>query len=374
LGLSWILFSLFLKETKMDMRAVIIAGGAGTRFWPLSRKKRPKQFLPIVSDKTMIEETVHRLLPLIPSNNIFTIASSELTQGIKALLPELPENNLMVEPQGKNTAPSLMLATARIYFQDPKAVVACLPADHLIKDTSAFLRKLEAGVSAAAGGEHLITFGIPPAHPATGYGYIQFSPENPLKIQGESFYHVQEFKEKPEYEQARTFIEKGNYFWNSGMFIWQADVFAQKLGQYAPSMFPYWEKILDALKNDDENKIVSIFEEIPSISIDYALMEKADGVLMAEGDFGWSDVGAWSSLADIWSQDKEGNAIRGETIILDSQDCLVYNPDKLTALIGVRDLIVVDTGDALLIAHKSQDQKVKDIVEKIKKTGKVEYI
>ncbi len=358
----------------MDMRAVIIAGGAGTRFWPLSRKKRPKQFLPIVSDKTMIEETVHRLLPLIPSSNIFTIASSELTQGIKDLLPELPEDNLMVEPQGKNTAPSLMLATARIYLQNPKAVVACLPADHLIKDTPAFLRKLEAGVSAAAGAEHLITFGIPPAYPATGYGYIQFSRENPVKIQAESFYPVQEFKEKPEYEQARNFVEKGNYFWNSGMFIWQADVFAQKLGQYAPSMFLYWEKMLDALKNDDENKIVSIFEDIPSISIDYALMEKAEGVLMTKGDFGWSDVGAWSSLADTWSQDQEGNAIRGETIILDSQNCLVYNPGKLTALVGLKDLIVVDTGDALLIAHKSQDQKVKDIVEKIKKTGKIEYL
>ena len=358
----------------MDTRAVIMAGGAGTRFWPLSRKKRPKQFLPIVSDKNMIEETVHRLLPLVPSSNIFTVANSELTQEIKKLLPEIPKHNLLVEPQGKNTAPSLMLATARIYLQNPKAVVTCLPADHLIKDISAFLRKMEAGVSAAARGEHLITFGIAPSYPATGYGYIQFSRENPSKVQAESFFSVQAFKEKPEYEQARTFVKKGNYFWNSGMFIWQADVFAQKLGQYAPSMFPFWERILAALKRNDEDELVSVFEEIPSISIDYALMEKAEDVLMAEGDFGWSDVGAWSSLADIWPQDQGENAIRGETIILDSQNCLVHNPGKLTALIGVRDLIVVDTGDALLIAHKSQDQKVKDIVEHIKKMGKIEFL
>ena len=358
----------------MDIRAVIMAGGAGTRFWPLSREKKPKQFLPIVSDKTMIEETVHRLLAKMPLNNIYTIANFEQTQVIRSLLPDLPEENLLLEPQGKNTAPSLMLATAWIYLLNPKAVLAALPVDHLIRDTSAFLKKLEAGAAAAAKEENLITFGIPPTYPATGYGYIQFSPEKPFRVLDESFYPVQEFKEKPDYEQAKTFLKKGNYFWNSGMFLWQADVFAQKLEQHAPSMFLYWKKILDALKNKNETQIASIFEEIPSISIDYALMEKAKGVFMCKGNFGWSDVGAWSSLADIWPQDNEGNALRGESIILGSQNCLLYNPRKLTALIGVKDIIVVDTDDVLLISHKSEDQKVKDIVEKIKKKGKVEYL
>lgn len=358
----------------MDIRAVIMAGGAGTRFWPLSRKKKPKQFLPIISEKAMIEETVHRLLAKMPLNNIYTIANFEQTQVIRSLLPDLPEENLLLEPQGKNTAPSLMLATAWIYLLNPKAVLAVLPVDHLIRDTSAFLKKLEAGAAAAAKEENLITFGILPTYPATGYGYIQFSPEKPFRVLDESFYPVQEFKEKPDYEQAKTFLEKGNYFWNSGMFLWQADVFAQKLKQHAPSMFLYWKKILDALKNKNETQIASIFEEIPSISIDYALMEKAKGVFMCKGNFGWSDVGAWSSLADIWPQDNEGNALRGESIILGSQNCLLYNPRKLTALIGVKDIIVVDTDDVLLISHKSADQKVKDIVEKIKKKGKVEYL
>lgn len=358
----------------MDIQVVIMAGGAGTRFWPLSREKRPKQFLPIVSDKTMIEETVHRLLRRVRLSNIYTIANLEQTQVIRDLLPNLPDENLLIEPKGKNTAPSLMLATAWIYLRNPKAILAALPADHIIKDTSEFLKKLEAGAAAAAKGDHLITFGIPPTFPATGYGYIQFSRENPIRILDEPFYKVQEFKEKPEYEQAKTFLEKGNYFWNSGMFIWQADVFVQKLERHAPPMFPYWKKILDALKNNNETQMASIFEEIPSISIDYALMEKAEGVLMSKGNFGWSDVGAWSSLADSWPQDKEGNARRGESIILDSQNCLLYNPHKLTALIGVKDLIVVDTDDALLISHKDQDQRVKDIVEKIKQKGKVEYL
>ena len=358
----------------MDIRAVIMAGGAGTRFWPLSREKKPKQFLPIVSDKTMIEETVHRLLAKVPPNNIYTIASYEQTQVIRDLLPDLPEENLLVEPQGRNTAPALILATAWIYLQNPKAVIAAFPADHMIKDSPLFLKKLEAGATAAAKGENLMTFGIPPSYPETGYGYIKFSPEKPLDFLDEPFFQVQEFKEKPEYEQAKNFLEEGNYFWNSGMFLWQADIFVQKLEKHAPSMFTYWQKILDALKNKDDAKITSIFEEIPSISIDYALMEKAEGVLMGKGTFGWSDVGAWSSLADIWPQDKEGNAQRGESIILDSQNCLLYNPHKLTALIGVKNIIVVDTEDALLITQKNMDQKVKDVVEKIKQKDKVEYL
>jgi mannose-1-phosphate guanylyltransferase len=358
----------------MDIRAVIIAGGAGTRFWPLSRNKKPKQFLSIVSDKTMIEETVHRLLTKVPLNNIYTIANFEQTQVIKSLLPNLPQENLLVEPQGRNTAPSLMLATAWIYLQNPKALLAALPADHLIKDAPLFLKKLEAGATAAARGENLITFGIPPAYPETGYGYIRFSPEKPATFLDEPFFSVQEFKEKPEYEQAKNYLEEGNYFWNSGMFIWQADIFVQKLEKHAPSMFIYWKKILDALTNKEETRIASIFEEIPSISIDYALMEKAEGVLMGKGNFGWSDVGAWSSLADLWPQDNQGNALRGESIILDSQNCLLYNPHKLTALIGVKDIVVVDTEDALLITQKNMDQKVKDIVEKIKQKGKVKYL
>lgn len=358
----------------MDIRAVIMAGGAGTRFWPLSRKKKPKQFLPIVSEKTMIEETVNRLLTRVPLRNIYTIANFEQTQLIKNLLPNLAEENLLVEPQGKNTAPSLILATAWISLQNPKAVLAALPADHLIEDISLFLEKLEAGAAAATNRDHLITFGIPPTFPATGYGYIRFSQENPLQFLDESFYTVKEFKEKPGYDQAKAFFKEGNYFWNSGMFLWQADVFSKKLEKYAPSLFPYWDKILEALKNKNEAQITSVFEEIPSISIDYALMEKAEGVLMGKGDFGWSDVGSWSSLVDIWPQDKKGNALRGKNVILDSQNCLLYNPRKLTALIGIRDIIVVDTEDVLLVCRKSDDQKVKDIVEKIKKKGKDKYL
>lgn len=358
----------------MEIRAVIMAGGVGTRFWPLSRKKFPKQFLPIISEKTMIEETVLRLLPLLSPDKIYTIANLEQTQTIRKLLPELPAENLFVEPQGKNTAPSLMLATAQVYLQNPEAVVVALPADHLIKNPSLFLKKLEAGASLATEG-FLITFGIPPTYPATGYGYIHFSEENPHQIQEETFYTVQEFKEKPEHEQAKQFLEAGNYSWNSGMFLWRASVFAQKLENYAPSMFPYWERMLDALKNEKDRDIKTIFEEISAISIDYALMEKAkEGVLVCPGNFGWSDVGSWSSLMDIWPKDKNGNAIKEEGLIFNSRNCLSYSPHKLTVLIGIEDIIVVDTGDALLVCHKDQDQKVKKVVESLQKKGKKEYL
>lgn len=358
----------------MEIRAVIMAGGSGTRFWPLSRKKIPKQFLPIVSEKTMIEETVLRLLPLLSADKIYTVANLEQTQTIGKFLPKLPAENLLVEPQGKNTAPSLMLATASILLQNPETVVAALPADHLISHPSLFLRKLEAAASLAAEG-FLITFGIPPTYPATGYGYIHFSEDNPRQIQDESFYTVKEFKEKPEFEQAKQFLKAGNYYWNSGMFLWQARVFARKLEKYAPSLFPYWERMLDALKKEKNKEIKSIFEEIPAISIDYALMEKAkEGVLVCPGNFGWSDVGSWSSLLDIWPKDKNGNAFKGENIIFNSRNCLSYSPHKLTALIGVEDIIVVETGDVLLICHKGQDQKVRDIVDSLKKRGRKEYL
>lgn len=358
----------------MDFRAVIMAGGSGTRFWPLSREKRPKQFLPIISEKTMIEETVDRLTPLIPLDKIFTIANRQKTETIRSLLAGLPEANLLIEPLGKNTAPSLILATARIHLENPEAVVAALPADHLISEPSVLLKKLEAGALAAFKEESLITFGIPPSYPTTGYGYIQFLKDNPFRIKEEDFYEVQEFKEKPDFDKAKNFLAQGNYFWNSGMFIWKSSVFSQKLEQYAPEMYIYWGRILKALKEDDEAQIHATFDDIPSISIDYALMEKAKGVLMGEGNFGWSDVGAWSSLLDIWPLDEKGNALRGENIVSDSETCLLYNPQKLTALIGVKDLVVVDTEDALLICHKDSDQKVKDIVETLKKKHKKEYL
>ncbi|MBN2206229.1 MAG: mannose-1-phosphate guanylyltransferase [Candidatus Aminicenantes bacterium] len=357
----------------LPLHAVIMAGGSGTRFWPLSRARRPKQFLPIVGRKTMVEETVERLRPLIRAGRVYTIANADQTRTLRRLLPRVPAGNLLVEPAGRNTAPCLMLAMSRVFLRNPKAVVAALPADHLIRDAARFREKLEAAAEAALAGDHLITFGIPPTFPSTGYGYIHFEKERSIEAGGRVFYRVRAFKEKPPYDEALRFLAAGTFLWNSGIFLWRADVFARKLERHAPELYPFWTRMLKAAAKKSGKDMAAIFREIPAISIDYALMEKAEGVLMTEGDFGWSDVGAWSSLCDVWPRDGAGNAANGGLQALDARDCLVYNPKKLTALIGVKDLVVVDTADALLVCRKDHDQKVKDVVEALKKKGSLKY-
>lgn len=358
----------------MDIRALIMAGGTGTRFWPLSRRTKPKQFLPIISERTMIEETAERLLPLIPYPQIYTIANAEQTETIRQALPQLPDKNTLIEPEGRNTAPSLMLATAMIYLENPDAVIAALPADHLIMDRRRFLKKLEAAASAANEENSLITFGVPPTFPSTGYGYIEFSNEVSFTILEEQFFELLRFKEKPDLAQAEEFLESGTFFWNSGMFLWKASTFARELEDNSPDMYSHWKGMLSALEAGGGEGLESVFKETPATSIDYALMEKARNVLMCRGNFGWSDVGSWSALPDIWKAEGEIHAHRGEVLSLDSDECLTYSPDKVTALIGVRDLIVVDTEDALLICHKDKDQLVKEIVAMLQKEDRTELL
>jgi mannose-1-phosphate guanylyltransferase len=359
---------------KPDLRAVIMAGGSGTRFWPLSRRKSPKQFLPIVSSRTMLEETARRVLPLVPLRRIYTIAAAAQTRTIRRLLPRLPAGNYLVEPEARNTAPSLILATARIYLENPKAVVAVLPSDHLITEESVFRKKVAAAAAAAAAEDALITFGIPPTFPSTGYGYIHYRKGSGRKFLGVPFRDVVAFKEKPSAAKAVAFLRAGGYAWNSGMFFWRADVFAGKLERFAPEYYAAWTQMLAALRSGSKSQLASAFSAIPAISIDYALMEKARGVLMAEGNFGWSDVGAWSSLADIWARDQAGNAAKGAVAALDARNSVVYNPGRLTALIGVEDLVIVNTKDALLVCRRERDQDVKQILELLARTRKTDYL
>lgn len=353
------------KRKKFPVYAVIMAGGRGTRFWPLSRETLPKQFLRITGQKTMIEEAVERLLPWLPYSRILTISDGALAKLVRRHVPGLLERNILVEPEGKNTAASLILGTATLYLRNPRSVVAVLCADHVITKKAVFLRKLEAAMEAAAEEEAIVTFGIPPAYPATGYGYIQVSRRNAKKYDGERFYPVVRFKEKPGLKKAKEFVADGQHFWNSGMFVWRADVFARKLEKYAPVFYGFWERILAALRERRRQEIKAVFREIPAMSIDYALMEKAKGVLMNRGDFGWSDVGAWSSVAQFWPKDKFGNALFGRSLVVDSSGCIVYgsDPRKLTAIAGLKDIIIVDTKDALLVCRKDKDQRVKDIVK-----------
>jgi mannose-1-phosphate guanylyltransferase len=322
----------------------------------------------------MIEETVLRVRPLIPGRRVWMVADAGLTKALRKMFPKIPGSNFVVEPAARNTAPSLMLATARIFLENPGAVVAVLPADHLIRDPKKFLEKLAAAVAAASEDRVVVTFGIPPTYPATGFGYIRFSKTTPIVRGREVFFPAWAFKEKPSLEVADDYLAAGDSAWNSGMFLWRADVFAEKLQAFAPDLYALWTRLIRAIEKKDTKMLRAVFAEIPALSIDYALMEKAKGVVVCPGDFGWSDVGAWSSLFDIWPRDKDGNVLRSEGVIFDARDCLVYNPGRLTALIGVRDLIVVESGGALLICAADQDQRVKDVVESLKKKGRTRYL
>ncbi|MBM3294228.1 MAG: hypothetical protein FJY82_06840 [Candidatus Aminicenantes bacterium] len=357
-----------------ELHAVIMAGGVGTRFWPLSRRKRPKQFLPITSERTMFEETAARLHPLVPPVRIHTVADAFQSRTIRRLAPWLPAENVIVEPRGKNTAPSLILATARVHLRNPEAVVAVLPSDHLIARPGLFRRRLAAAAEAAAREDSLVTFGVRPTFPSTGYGYIHFTRRGAKTRGGEMFFPVLEFREKPDLKTARRFLRSGAYAWNSGMFVWRASVFARKLERHAPGFFPFWLRMAAALKSRSRTGLADVFDDIPALSIDYALMEKAEGTLVMEGDFGWSDVGAWSSLADIWPRDASDNAVRGEAAAVEAGGNVCYNPGKLTALVGVSGLVIVETGDALLVCRKDRDQDVKKILELLGRRGRKQFL
>lgn len=351
-----------------DVRAVILAGGRGTRFWPLGRASRPKQFLRIAGPDPMLLETVRRIRPLVPPRKLTLIADAVQTRQARKLLPRLAARSFLVEPEARNTGPALMLATARVWLENADAVIMVLPADHLIRDGAKFLVRMRAGIEAAARESAFVTFGIRPTFPATGYGYIRYDRAAGRAIGGTVFHPVRGFREKPALALAEEYVASGDHAWNSGMFLWRAGVFAEKLARFAPELEPAWAAIVAALKSGSPARLRRAFGLAPALSIDYALMEKAEGVLVAEGDFGWTDVGAWSALAGIWPRDGAGNAVRGEALALDARNCLVWNPGRLTALVGVHDLIVVETGDALLICDAAHDQKVKDVVEALKKT------
>jgi len=357
----------------MKIYPVILSGGAGTRLWPLSRAALPKQLLPLVSDKTMLQETVLRLggrngmmAPLIVCGNEhrFLVAEQMREIGVAPL-------GILLEPVGRNTAPAVAAAAHYLKAIDPQAVMLVLPADHVIKDVDSFYAAIQRAATLVEGGA-LATFGIVPTAPETGYGYIQSG--EPL--QSEGCFKVARFVEKPNRETAQGFIEAGNFFWNSGMFLFRADAYLKELAQFQPEMARLSEEAvskgyrdLDFCRLDE-----AAFTACPSDSIDYAVMEHTRQAVVAPASIGWNDVGSWSALVDVLESDGDGNVTRGDVYTDNASNCLVRAEGRIVAAIGVQDLVIVETSDAVLVAHKDHVQRVKQVVDHLKANGRTEHL
>jgi mannose-1-phosphate guanylyltransferase len=353
----------------MKRYAVIMAGGSGTRFWPKSRCNYPKQFLSIGSDRALIEETVDRLDGLVKIENIMVVINKDLLSLAMETLPMIPVENFIIEPSARNTAACIALAAFHISRNDPSALMIVLPSDHKILDSAGFISRSEIAFKVAEAGNNLVTFGIIPEYPETGYGYIEYGSPHYIEL-GEGIMEVKRFCEKPDADRAWKYYSSGTHLWNSGMFVWSAETI---LGALRSHLSKTWE-VLNPLMTIEQDKILSFLDKVypvlESISIDYAVMEKAENVYTVKGNFGWSDVGSWRALEKMLKPDENGNAIEGDVIIADSTNNIVVGNKRLIALLHVDDLIVVDTDDALLICPKERSQNVKKIVEKLKKKGR----
>lgn len=357
--------------------AVIMAGGGGTRLWPLSRKQRPKQMLQLFGEKTLYEIAIRRLEGLFPPGHIFVVTIAEQADQLKHLEPRIPEDNFLIEPMPRGTASVVGLAAVALHQRDPQAVMAILTADHFIEAESAFRNLLQAAYDLAQEG-HLVTLGIQPTYPATGYGYIQRG-GHLGEYQGQKAYQVKRFKEKPGEDQARQMLAGGDHDWNSGMFVWCADRILEEFQKQMPDLYAKLMKINEAWKTPLREQVIQdLWPGIKSETIDYGVMEKAEkvAVLPAAG-LGWNDVGSWDSLFDVLDSDQVGNINLGANHLgIDTDHTLVCDEGskRLIVTIGVRDLVIVDTGDALLICNKDQAQQVKKVVDLLKETDRHQFL
>ena len=358
------------------MYAVIMAGGRGTRFWPRSRETKPKHLLDIVSNRTIIQETVDRIKPLIPPENILIVTGKKHARELIRQLPEIPAQNIIVEPVGKNTAACIGLAALHIQKRVPDAIMIVLPSDHAIGNTREYLAVISAAARAAGKEGALVTIGIKPTGPEIGFGYLEAS-DSPERDAGKEVFRVKSIREKPDLQKAKKFVKSGKFYWNSGMFIWKASAILKEIERCLPDLHTGLRKIKEALGTTKEAAVVpKVYQGLASISIDYGVMERADNVLMLAGDFGWSDVGSWDALWEISPKDKQGNALQGSgsAIFTDTEGTLVYSPKKLVALVGVKDLVIVETKDALLICKKGRSQDVKKVVDTLEAAKKKKYL
>jgi mannose-1-phosphate guanylyltransferase len=348
--------------------ALIMAGGSGTRLWPLSRSQRPKQSLQLIGDRTMFQHAVDRIAPLFPPEQIFIVTRQEHASLLASQTPAIAAQNFLVEPEGRGTAPAIGLGAIYLRRKDPQAIMAVLTADHYINDGAGFRRTLSAAAQVAAQGR-LVTLGIRPASPSTGFGYIQQG-ENLGNIDGLPVFRVQRFTEKPEAETARRMVASGDYSWNSGMFIWRVERILAEFQRQMPEFYAQLMEVDAALGTPAESAVLQrVWPKIAKQTIDYGIMEGAQDVVVIPVDIGWADIGSWTSLVELLPKDEQGNTFVGPTLAIDTRETLVFGDKRLIATIGIEGLVIVDTGDALLICPKEREQEVREIVRRLNTKG-----
>lgn len=356
----------------MKKTVLIMAGGRGERFWPRSRKNLPKQFLSLTDDgKTMIQLTVERILPLVNMEDIYIATNRDYKALVQQQLPEIPDENIICEPIGKNTAPCIGLGAIHMQRKYGDAIMMVLPSDHLIKYASIFVNTLADACEVAEQGENLVTLGITPDSPETGYGYIKFVPDHTL---GRAF-AVDRFVEKPNWETAKAYVASEQYFWNSGMFIWKVSTILNNIKMYLPETFAGLERIREAIGTELQNDVLEKeFYAFESESIDYGIMEKANNIYILTGSFGWDDVGSWLAVERIKTSNEFGNVINGNVVTVNTKNSIVQGGEKLIATVGLQDVIVVDTDDALLICAKDSAGDIKKVLENLRICNQTEYL
>jgi len=360
--------------------AVIMAGGGGTRLWPLSRADRPKQSLTLVDGRTLFQLAVERLLPALPPERILVVTVRSQVQQLREQAPQLATANFLIEPWPKGTASVIGYAATVLSRKDPQAVMACLTADHLIKRPERFLQLLGAAEAVALRGG-LVTLGITPTYPATGYGYIHVGKAVGLE-DGFSVCRVLEFKEKPDRESAERYVQSGEFYWNSGMFVWTTGRILEEIQRWMPELAASLERVSAGLETEREQETLrQVWAGLQSQTIDYGIMERAQGVsVLIADELGWSDVGGWDRLSDVLEPDSEGNlVVASDALLVDTQDSTFYQerPEgsrRLIAVLGLRDVILVDTQDVLLVFRRERAEEIRQLVAKLSETGRSEYL
>lgn len=353
--------------------ALIMAGGGGTRLWPLSRRSRPKQALTLVGERTMFEHAVDRIASLFQPEEIFVVTGEEHLEPLLLQAPELPRQNFLLEPVGQGTAPAIGLGAIHLRRRDPQAVMVVLTADHFIRDVERFRQALTAAAQVAEKG-HLVTLGITPSFPSTAFGYIQQG-EQLYEVDGFAVFRALRFTEKPSPETAFQMVESGLYTWNSGMFLWRVDRIMDEFARQMPDLYDVLMQI-DAVLGTPayEPTLRRLWPELTPQSIDYGVMEGARDVVVIPVDIGWSDVGNWSSMREILPADVDGNVVVGEHVGLETRNSIVFGGRRLIATIGLQDIIIVDTDDALLICPVEREQDVREMVRQLRETGRKDIL